>query len=220
MKKFFLIFAVILFSISMMAAPHLQSKKLVKVDTDTAVSIVYAEEDTTGIIGIVWQADSTLSKAYDIQLGLLDTVAMTYSLIADLASYSRAFAIDGYDGYFSISTDLILKYGDNYSTISDYGADEATVAKWQAAWEASVNESDFTLKVGTYIIFVEGIDLSFNTTEEYDYAIIEIANTTSGIEDVNVINESFKYLDTNTGNLYILRDGKKYNILGTYIVNK
>lgn len=216
MKKLFTIFAAILMCLSLMAAPRLQSKKLVKADGD-AVSIVYAEEDESGIIGIIWQADSTLSKAYDIQIGLLDTITYSYSLIADLASYSRAFAIDGYDGYFSISSDLVLEYGDNYSTIGDYGADAATIAKWQAAWEASVNEADFTLKSGTYVIFVEGIDLSFNTTEEYDYAIVEIAEEVP--TDLNSVFEnkskSFKFMKGDK--IYIINNNTLYDVMGRKI---
>lgn len=147
---------------------------------------------------------------------MLDTATYSYSLIADLASYSRAFAIDGYDGYFSISTDLVLEYGDNYSTIGDYGASADVIAKWQAAWEASVN-SDLTLKAGTYVIFVEGIDLSFNTTEAYDYAIVEIADTTTDISTTFDEMPKVKYLDTKTNTLYILRDGKKYDVMGRCI---
>ena len=217
MKKFLTIVVLLFASLSIIAAPKLSLKKLAKAAGDSAVTIVYAEEDTTGVIGIIWQADSTLSKAYDIQLGLLDTATYSYLLIADLASYSRAFAIDGYDGYFSISSDLVLEYGDNYSTIGNYGATEAQIAKWQAAWEASVNESDFKLKAGTYVIFVEGIDLSFNTTEAYDYAIVEIADTTTDITTIVDEMPKVKYLDPRTNTLYILRDGKKYDVMGRIV---
>ena len=214
MKKLIMILAAILFSFSLVAAPRLQSKKLVKADTDAAVSILYAEEDEPGIIGIIWQADSTLSKAYDIQLGLLDTATYSYSLISDLASYSRAFAIDGYEGYFSISSDLVLEYGDNYSTIGNYGATEAQIAKWQAAWEASVNVSDFTLKAGTYVIFVEGIDLSFNTTEEYDYAIVEIVeDVTTDVINISTSKKSIKFINPK-GQLMIYSNGHLYDQLG------
>ena len=211
-----MIFAAILFSSLTIAASRLQVKELVAAG-DTAVSIYYAEAEN-GIIDIIWQGDSAISPAYDIQIGRLDTATYDYGLITDLASYSSNFAIDGYDGYFAISSDLCLEYGDNYSTIGDYGASADVIAKWQAAWEASVNEADYTLKAGVYVIFVEGIDLSFNTTEDYDYAIVEIeADTaTDALEITNVANKSIKFINPK-GQLMIYSNGKFYDQMGRKI---
>ena len=214
MKKLLTILAFLFASISIMAAQSLQPKKIVKAEKADGVSIYYAAEEDKGIIDIIWQGDSALSPAYDVQIGRLDTIEMDYGLITDLASYSSNFAIDGYDGYFAISSDICIKYGDNYSTIGDYGATEAQIAKWQVAWEASVNESDNTLKAGVYVIFVEGIDLSFNTTEDYDYAIVEIKDTaTDAVTVIESVKKSIKFINPK-GQFVIYSNGSFYNQLG------
>jgi hypothetical protein len=218
MKKIFTISMAILVSSFAIATPRLQAKKIAKeVKADAEVTIYYADEEDPGIIEIIWQGDSEISPAYDVQIGRLDTATYDYGLITDIASYSSNFAVDGYDGYFAISSDLCIEYGDNYSTIGDYGASADVIAKWQAAWEASVNEADYTLKAGFYIIFVEGMDLSFNTTEDYDYAIVEIKDVTTGTSEL-IENEkkSLKFINP-SGRMIIFSNGAYYDCLGRKI---
>ena len=213
-KKMFAISMAILFSSLAIATPHLQVKKLAKASSEAAVSI-YSAEATDGYIDIVWQGDASVSPVYDIQIALLNTATNDYGIIAEYAYYSSNFAIDGYDGYFSFSSDIVLAYGNNYSTIGNEGATEAQIAEWQTAWEVSVNESDYTLKPGSYIVFVEGFDLSFNTTEKSDYAIVEITGTgTGGINETESEGKELTKKVYLNGHLLIIRNETIYDVLG------
>lgn len=212
MKKIFTISMAILFSSLAIATPHLQVKNLAKASSEASVSI-YSAEAADGFIDIIWQGDASISPAYDIQITLLDTATYYTGMITELASYSSNFAIDGFDGYFSISSDLVMKSGDNYSTIGSQGASASTIAEWQAAWEASVNESDLSLKPGFYAIFVKGIDLSFNTTEGEDYVIVEIPGAQGINETESEKKELAKKIYLN-GRLLIIRNETIYDVHG------
>jgi len=174
-------------------------------------------EVTPGVISIVWQADTTLSFGYDIMLAQFNEANSSANNFAELAAYDYFFTVEGYPGYLSCSTDLVLKYGDNYSTIGTYGAPAEIVAAWQATWETCVaDETLFTLNPGLYVIFVKGFDENFETTEDQVYKIAEVASQSQDINIVNSNNITGKYLDTN-GKLYILKNGKMYNMMGNKI---
>ena len=64
-------------------------------------------------------------------------------------------------------------------------------------------------------MFVEGIDLEYNTTEVEAYVVVMVAETADGIEDISVQNIKSKFI--NNGQMYILKDNKIYDIYGNIV---
>lgn len=188
---------------------------------NAANSNLQVTEVTPGIISIVWQADTTLSFGYDIMLAQYDEANNSANNFAEVAGYDYSFAIEGYPGYLICSTNIVLQYGENYSTIGANGASDEIVAAWQTTWETCVaDETLFTLNPGLYVIFVKGVNENFETTEDRIYKIAEVASQSQDItQDINIVNSNNitgKYLDAN-GKLYILKNGKMYNMMGNKI---
>ena len=192
------------------------------------VQFVTASEVSTGVLGFVWEGGEESSAAYAVTLAHFDVTTYSAKYFAGVAAYASAFAINGYPGYFQCSSDIVLQYGDNYTTIGAQGASATIVASWEAAWNACVNESDFTLKSGYYVIFVEGLDSTFNTTEVESYTIVSVAetvetedpveptdpeDTTTSFVNVHSTSNSCKFIG-NDGRMYILKGDNVYDVRG------
>ena len=176
------------------------------------IKIVDAEEIEPGVIGFIWQADTAKSQVYVITLSNLDESTYSAYNFSSLAAYNSSFTIDDYPGYLQCYTDLVLEYGDNYSTIGELGASESVIASWKSIWDESVTD-EFLLNPGLYVIFIEGVDVSFNTTEEEAYKIVKIEETSTGIKEVENPSVNNKFLTPN-GKIYIIKNDNIYNILG------
>lgn len=219
MKKLFTLFTAVLVSIFCMAVSldH-SSVRLVEsnnAEVEDTVSIYYTDLED-GVLSVIWQGDSTKSKIYNLYLATFDTATYNYQGFAELAAYSKAFAISGYDGFYSCSTDLVLQYGDNYTTIGEFGASSDVVAAWQSAWNASVNE-DNSLKPGFYVLFIEGDDLDWNTTEVEDYVIFEVEDVSTQANEVVIVKAKNATKYFNGKNIVITNGVDKFDISGRKI---
>ena len=179
-----------------------------------AIEAVYAQDVETGIVDIIWQAGVETSEVFSIELARLDTTTYDAASFVQLNHYNSTFAVEGYPGYYQLYSDMLLQYGMNYEVIGDYGASQEIIDAWQSAWNASVNDDGLTLKSGVYVVFVEGLNMSFETTETYNFAMFTIEDATP-IENVVSTSAPVKYMKDNA--LYLLKNGNVYNIYGTLV---
>ena len=157
-----------------------------------------------------WQGDTTLSKVYELDL----LEGSEFGYISAGAWYSSVFDM-GYQGWMWMSTDLLLKYGNNYVDLENAGASASVIAGWKANWEASVDTvgTDFTLKPGSYVIVIEGYDANYeNVTESMAYEFFDIDPIATDNKIVNTENHSIKYIKNDK--VLILSNGKIYDIFG------
>lgn len=156
-------------------------------------------------VEIYWQGDTTLSKVYEV--GILEPTQ--YNYISYIPALVTAFAVT--DGWYGITTDLILKFGYNYK---DYEGTASAEYFPKEDWDASVDSlsTGLTLKPGTYIVYVEGYDAAYkNTTEDYVLKEIQIEDTTTAIGEVKSV-KAIKCVKDNK--LFIVTENGTYNVLG------
>ena len=218
MKKIFTTFAAVLcfgFCMAINYTSAANIKALATEDSIPSVTVLGSKADTIGSYAIFWAGNDSVSEYYDVQLATCDTVAYTYVPFCELAAKTNAFGITGYPGYFAVSTRSVVKYGDNYTTIGNYGAKEDVVAAWENAWKASVAADSICLNPGAYIVFVAGMSSKGEVTESSDYEIIVVKDAEQGVE---IVTDKFPAVKTvENGKVVILKNGAKYDVMGNRI---
>ena len=167
MKKLFTFITALTLSVfAFSTTPH---RAMTNSTSASAVEVVY-HEVSEGDIYFVWTGSNDSTEYYDIQVGVLNDTRSDYTLIAEGAWKKEAFAVSGYNNYYQMYSSLVLEYGENYTSYPKYFS--------QDLWESSV-KSDFTLNPGVYVIFIEGINSDWKTTESYAYVVEQVFDTTT-----------------------------------------
>ena len=211
MKKLLTLFAAVVLAVGAYA------------QTTPSIQAIMAQESekNPGVATIIWQADSTLSKAYLVYLYAIDTTGNSVKIkapIGYLIGPAYAYAVSGYPGYFGINTTTILQYGQTYPKIKDNPEVPADAKEaFKTGWEENVNESDYTLKADLYFALVTGYDATLQTiTEDSKGAAFAIAGEAQGVENVFESQKPVKFIAPD-GQVRILRDGKMYNMSGALV---
>jgi len=187
---------------------------MLSIHSENAINFLIAEEVKPGIIWFAWEGDTAKSYAYSISIAKLDNTTNELYIFSGIAAFDYLLTIDGRPGILQCSTNLVLQYGDNYLTIGSHGANSNVVAEWELLWGECVNEEDYTLVPGTYVIYVFGVDNSYVTTEEEDYIIAEIRSVAVNISEINAVEyKTVKYLLPN-GEMRILNGDNIYDVNG------
>lgn len=205
MKKIFTLFAAVVLAASVWA------------DEIPQLNFTQAYEQPKGVVIFAWQADSTLSKCYELTLSHLDmsSTPYVYSLISFVLGTPKAFATKT-EGTFAMATNLMCQYGNTYPSIKDNpNISDQTKAAFQAGW-AYVDESDYTLAHGYYYITVTGYAEDQKTvTEKQGYAVLDVQGKTQAIENIFESTKPVKFIEN--GQVRILRDGKVYDLSGALV---
>ena len=193
MKKFLSLLMFVMFSFSLNAT----------------ITNVDAEVQGTEAV-VYWQADTTLSTYYSV--ALVD--GTSYAFFCQGAWPKEAFVITG-TGYLAMSTDDLLNYGMNYTDL-DPVEDVEIIPVWQTGWETNVDTletEDFTLKPGTYLFTITGYSATFTKTEDMNYTMFVIENTTEALDEIKYTKTNNKFINKD-GKMYILRGKDVYDIMG------
>lgn len=186
------------------------------IHSENTINFLTAQEAKKGIIWFVWEGDTAKSYAYSISIAKYDSETNTSNIFCGIAAFNYLLTIDDQPGILQCSTNLILEYGTNYTTIGSRGATPEVVARWKTLWEECVNESEYTLNPGKYAIYIFGVDKSYETTEGEGCAIAEIADVATQVIIDQVKPSYRKYLLPN-GELYIQVNNEVYNVSGIKI---
>jgi len=216
MKKIFTFAMALLFVHTAMAYDffRLPTASQIQAGTIDSIKILKAAQASAGVGALIWTSDTTISKYFVITLCQYDQQNVKIIPFCQLAAPVSSFDLaPTYPGYFGTSTNIVTQYGNNYSDLA--GAPDSTITQWKAAWEASVNETDNTLKPGAYVVYVMGYDATLQTAVAVPaYTVINITSA-EAIDNVEATKATEKFI--RDGVLYIRRGDKLFDLRGQQV---
>lgn len=208
MKKIFMLLAAVAFSATMFSQ---------EVETEFGEITIISNEN--GIVEFTWNQEENISDEYRIFVGVTpDGTRKSEKRIADIGIECDEVIGKGEDDengrgeiVFSYSTDRVLENGSNYASVG-----------WlsQEDWETHVNEDDYSLNPGDYVLTVQGYSFEGIGEEKEDYnlqfeasIVFHIAGAVAtGVE--NVVKEIRGTKLLINGAVVIEANGSRYTISG------
>lgn len=197
MKKTFLLIAALIASVVMFSQVEIGNIEILN--------------NQDGVVLFSWDQES-ISDEYRISIEQQGEVSRDNVLqFADATvSNDEVTARDGVEG-LHYSTDLVLSSCDNWATKSNLS---------QSLWESCVNENDYSLNEGNYVLTVDGYTDGGNGNYSKDYhavcsfSVISDAVVTSiPVTRVSCVTKK----SVKNGIIIIERNGQKYLIMGQVI---
>lgn len=197
MKKTFLLIAAIIASVATFSQVEIGNIEILN--------------NQDGVVLFSWVQES-ISDEYRMSIEQQGEVSRdnTLQFVDATVTSDEVTARDGVEG-LHYSTDLVLTSGDNWLTKSKLS---------QSLWETCVNEEDYSLNEGNYVLTIDGyVDCGDGNYEKEYHAICSFEISKNNVA-TPITNLSFGYAAKKmlkNGLVVIERNGSKYLIMGQTI---